>query len=78
MSTSNTRAAQVCPRSAMQIQRVNHTVVNNVYICLTVFFILLQVKNEPYPPGEEYAFVLENGAIANAIMESKKIYFYLN
>jgi hypothetical protein len=25
----------------------------------------LQVKNKPYRLGEEYAFILENGAVAN-------------
>ncbi len=77
MSTSNTQAAQVCPCSAKQIQRDNQKVVNNVYIYLTVFFILLHVKNKPYPPGEEYAFILENGAVANTIIESKKVFFYI-
>ncbi len=37
--------------------------------------MLLQVKNEPYPPGEEYAFILENGAVANTIIESKKVFY---
>jgi hypothetical protein len=29
-------------------------------------FILSQVKNKPYQPGEEYAFVLEICAIVNS------------
>jgi hypothetical protein len=32
---------------------------------LTLFIFLLQVKNKPYPVREEYAFILENAAVAN-------------
>ncbi len=33
-----------------------------------------QVKNKPYRPGEQYAFILENGAVANR--KVKTIYEY--
>jgi hypothetical protein len=39
-------------------------VYNHVCTCLT-FLFFLQVKNKPYRLREEYAFVLENSAVAN-------------
>ncbi len=34
------------------------------WTCLTIFFFFPQVKNEPYQRGK-YAFILEQGAVAN-------------
>jgi hypothetical protein len=48
----------------MQMQKDKHSVekYSNMYMCLIIFYTS-QVKNKPYHPGEEYAFVLENGAV---------------
>jgi hypothetical protein len=46
------------------MQKHSHKI---MYIFAWPFFIFPQVKNNPFRPGEEYAFVLENSAVANSL-----------
>ncbi len=45
---------------------------DNVYTHLTIFHFIPQVKNKPYRPGEEYAFIVENGAVVNTFNEASQ------
>jgi hypothetical protein len=45
---------------------------NNVYTHLTIYYFIPQVKNKPYRLGEEYAFILEIGAVVNTFNEASQ------